>query len=560
MEHRFPLFLVALLAVPLAVAQAYDAGNLPYNDAPWDHKTSLAVSTLTEAGLVKGYPDGFFRPIRTVNRAEFLHVAMNTRIWTQVMPSSMNCFPDVRASDWFALNVCRAKDAGIVEGVTRPNDSRKWFEPERGVTYAEATKILMELFDIPAPASGSAWYERYLLVAIRSDLALENAAPHDLLTRGGMARLVAAFMAYENGDLDDYRDAERGVTASSSRSSRSSVRSSMTSTTSRSSSSRSSLSSSRSSQSSTSSQSSQSSVNVTVRSSFLLLGEDSSALVAGFNVFSNLEPVDLQRVIITLASPADSVNSFLVYDETGRLLGRATRGSTTTVYTLNVPDGTLTLGRRDDVSFSVRARLNAHDSGGESGEEVRVASVRVEGDGAWSNESFGQTTTETFPTFETARGIIESITNAGITESVITAGDTRLLGEFRIRGRRTDSQADVRLTSLSFTIETGGDVTLSDVDIRVAGSDAIHDCTVSSNTVTCASLPASIGEVDDGEKVLRVYGDVAISSGADDPYVRLTLNDPGSPTSAGSVSWTDGETTFTWLPLETPIARGTLYR
>lgn len=564
MRRLLPLSLLTLLALPLA-ASAYDTSSLDYDDAPWDLKTSLAVSTLTDAGLVHGYPDGAFRPARTVNRAEFLHVAMNTRMWTQVMPQTMNCFPDVRGTEWFALDACRAKEAGIVEGVTHA-DGRKWFEPARGVTYAEALKILMVLNGTDLDhVNASAWYDTYVRTADRLDLGLAGSDPTDLLTRGGMARLVAGFMAYENGDLDEYRDAESGMTHSSSRSSvRSSSRSSVSSVRSSSVSSRSSMSSmsasslSSGSSQSRSSMSSMSDQTQAVRSTFLLLGQD-SATVAGFDVFSNLEPVQLRRVIVTLASPATSVNSFLVYDEDGTLLGRATRGSGGAEYTLNVPTGTSVIGRRDEHAFYLRARLNAFESGGESGEEVRVSSIRVEGDGEWSNESFGQTSNETYPTFVTARGKIESIVNAGPNESVLTAGAQRLLAEFRVRGSRTDSQADVRLTSLVFQIESSGDVTLSDVDIRVAGSDAAVDCTVGGSQVSCV-LPPSVGEVDDGEKVLRVYGDVTLAPGADDPYVRLTLNEPGSPSSAGSVTWTDGDTTFQWVSADAPIVRGTLYR
>jgi hypothetical protein len=566
LKRLFSAALVTALVAPMAMARTYDTSDLPYRDADWDLKTSLAVSLLTDVGLIEGYSDNTFRAYAPVNRAEFLHVAMNTLIWTQVMPDTLNCFPDVREGTWFALDVCRAKQAGIVEGVMVPGSSQKYFQPARGVTYAEALKMMTLIHAIePDHVAGAHWYDTYLRTAERMDLDLDGARPTDALTRGGMARLIAGFWAYNENELDLYRDAEAGRQASSARSSvRSSARSSASSL------SRSSVRSGLSKSSTSSraslgngsfasvSANSQGAAFAAVRSNFLLLGELSPP-VAGFNVFSNLEPVDLDSVTVTLVAGVDSLDSFNVYDEAGRMLGRATRVSDT-VYTLNVPSNTLELPRREDMSFYVRAQMKREDSGGESGEELRVSEIRVEGDGQWSNESYGESSDETFSVFVTARGIVDSISAAGPVESTITPGLSRLVGEFRFEGKRTDSLADIRLTSLAFQIESSGEATLSNPEIRVAGSDASSDCTVSSSVITCAALPASVGELDDGEKTLRVYADVTLASNADDPYFRLTLNDPGSPSENGSVTWTDGDTVFTWLPVDAPIARGTLYR
>ncbi|MDP7069261.1 MAG: hypothetical protein QF815_01935, partial [Candidatus Peribacteraceae bacterium] len=83
---------------------------------------------------------------------------------------------------------------------------------------------------------------------------------------------------------------------------------------------------------------------------------------------------------------------------------------------------------------------------------------------------------------------------------------------------------------------------------------------VAGTTLTCSSIPASFGRIDDDSRTFKIYADIDIPDGLGTAAVQLSINDPGSIGSAGSITWTDGVTTFTWIDLGgKPVARGTHY-
>lgn len=298
----------------------------------------------------------------------------------------------------------------------------------------------------------------------------------------------------------------------------------------------------------------------TLRSNFLLLSE-TSPVMAGVRVFSQHEPISVTKITVQLLAEAPSVESFLIYDQDQLLLGTATQVSGFYGrYAVTLPVGVLSAPKKVPVSLYARARVKPHSRGGWSAESVQVSSVTVEGTGDWSGSTtYVEATTETFPGFETARGMPTVIRNNSIANSVLSVGTNKLLAEFRFEGRKTDEEATIRLTSLRFIIESDSTVTLSNARLRVEGLDTPYDCTVASGAVTCSSLPASIGSLD-SPRVIRVFGDVAVTGGAQSPFLRLTLNDPGSISASGDISWTDGEANFSWVPFEQPVASGTLMR
>lgn len=523
-----------------------------YSDSPWDRSTDVAVSLLTDEGVLQGNDDGTYRPDRRLNRAEFMEIVM------RLLPSggtnvALNCFPDVSRDAWYAQAVCRAKAAGIVRGnaVVGVDEAQWKFEPARDVQYEEAVKVLVKLYALPVVGDeeGADWYVPFIEVADDENLSVTGLEPGDRITRGEMARLTVAFFAESRGELDLLRSAEG---RSSSVSSRSSSRSSSSR-----SSSRSSLSSSRSSTSSSSS-SSTGTQQGAIQSSILLLGEE-TPLLAGVQFFSNNEPVQVTRITVELANDSESVESFIVEREDGTVLGTASQvGSDGTTYRLSLAGNDFELPRRENVRLYFGARLKQQDSGGVSGEDIQVSSVTLEGNGGWSNDSYTTSSNDTFSMFQTARAAITGVANDGDLTAAISSGTDQLLAEFRFTGVSNDTQADPRVTGLQIRSQQTGNVTLSNVELRVEGGDVSHECTISSSVISCTNIPASIGSIDD-TKTIRVYGDVTVPSDSTNPSLQLVLNNPGTPSETGDVTWTDGTTTFTWLGLDTPIVRGTRF-
>jgi len=531
----------------------FDVDLNRYSDAPWEMRTDVSISVLTREGVLRGNDDGTYMPDRRLNRAEFVQIAI--RLTNDHGTISLNCFPDIRATDWFADPVCRAKALGMVRGNADPDvpESMWRFEPSRDVQYEEAVKVLVQLYALPisGDTEGDDWYVPYLKAASDLELDIDGLQAGDRITRGEMARLVANFLAYSTGQLGELRSAE-GTSSSS--------RQSTTSSSSRSSSSRSagSMSSSSSSRSNIGSGQFDPNNDRQVRSSVLLLGGD-SAILAGVKFFSNNEPVMVDEITVTLVSGSNSVSSLLIYTAEGELLGTATSVSgSNSIFRARIPAGRFELPRRENRTIYVRARLKDADNGGVSGENIQVASVQLDGQGVWSNEEYSTTSSDSFLISETAIGGITKIENVGPADGVITSANGQLLGQFKFTGGSSDDAHEVRVTGLTFTIEQTGGVTLSNAFVRTDAGGEQSNCTVSSSTVTCSSIPASIGEVD-GTKTIRVYGDVSVPSNATNPSLRLVLSEPGTTSTAGAVTWTDGETTFTWVSFNQPVVQGTKF-
>lgn len=531
--------------------RAYDASNIGrYTDrGDWDMSTKVAISVLTDADILEGNPDGTFRSDTTLNRAEFVKIVMG------LLPPTdgkefLNCFPDVPRGIWYEQAVCRAKSLGIVRGnVDTSVTPDKWkFEPNRAVQYEEAVKVLVKLYAIQANESnGNMWYVPFINAASQLDLDIAGLIPGDRITRGEMARLTVNFLAYSEGDLTLLRNAERMSSSSSSRSSTTS-----------------SSSSSRTSSSSSSTSTGTGGIfdpltDTSTRSNIALLGA-TSPILAGVKFYSNNEPMQVDTLTVNLAVAAQSVDAFLVYDSNGRFLGTATQVSgSTTAYRVTLPKGMLNLPYRADHSIYVRARLKGYNSGGQSGESIQVNNVQLTGTGEWSNDTYNTSSSDVHNGFETARAKITSITNVGQASTLVASGDDQILATFAFATTSTDSQARVTLQQLRFQISAAGGVTVSNVELRQEGSDTVVPCSIAGTVITCSSIPSTFGTIT-GTENFRVYGDVSVPSNANSPRLSIAINEPGTITTSGDITWTDGETVFTWVPFDAPVVRGTQFQ
>jgi hypothetical protein len=162
-----------LFAVPIA-----SAGLFP--DVADGNLFRAEIESLVRAGVIKGNPDGTFKPQKSVNRAEFLKMLYSA---TGKTPRSVNvaCFADVEAGSWYESFVCdaAAKENGFVKGYS---DGK--FRPASPVSRTEALKMVFMVFGLSAPditesdkaiikfvdVSPSAWYAKYLSAAYNQGL------------------------------------------------------------------------------------------------------------------------------------------------------------------------------------------------------------------------------------------------------------------------------------------------------------------------------------------------------------------------------------------------------
>lgn len=107
--------------------------NHTFKDLSNTRWSATAISYMNELGLIKGYPDGTFKPEKSITRAEF--AAMATR-FANLFGGGLQGFVDVPYTHWANDVIAKAASAGWVSGY--PDGT---FKPENKITRAEVVSI-----------------------------------------------------------------------------------------------------------------------------------------------------------------------------------------------------------------------------------------------------------------------------------------------------------------------------------------------------------------------------------------------------------------------------------
>ena len=123
---------LCMIGTNATYAEYTDKKEINYTDA---------VEVLTGLGVIEGYPDGEFKPVDNVTRAEA--AAMITRMMlgrdkADKLPIGDVKFNDVPETNWAAKYISFCANKGIIVGVGNGN-----FEPSRNVTGTELAVMLL---------------------------------------------------------------------------------------------------------------------------------------------------------------------------------------------------------------------------------------------------------------------------------------------------------------------------------------------------------------------------------------------------------------------------------
>ena len=110
----------------------------PFSDVPATAWYNTAVSTLVNAGVVNGYPDGTFKPDQPVTRAEF--AALFSRFFSNGATTAVS-FNDI-SGHWAEEVILNAASRGYIYGY--PDGS---FGPDQAITRAEAMTLTNRVLD-----------------------------------------------------------------------------------------------------------------------------------------------------------------------------------------------------------------------------------------------------------------------------------------------------------------------------------------------------------------------------------------------------------------------------
>ena len=108
-----------------------------YSDVPGNKWYNNAISTLSNMGIICGYPDGTFRPDAPITRAELTKIAAGFFSDPRVAATYDGRFSDVHGAEWYISCLMTALEEGLIEGY--PDGS---FRPNRPITRAETCTIV----------------------------------------------------------------------------------------------------------------------------------------------------------------------------------------------------------------------------------------------------------------------------------------------------------------------------------------------------------------------------------------------------------------------------------
>jgi hypothetical protein len=116
--------LSAIAMAPNLIAPAPAQAQLRFNDVPSDHWANSFIQEMSSRGVVKGFPDGSFKPNAEVTRAQFASMLSGAFNVTPVR--SMVNFGDVNRSFWGYSGIQTAYTQGFMSGYPagdfRPNE------------------------------------------------------------------------------------------------------------------------------------------------------------------------------------------------------------------------------------------------------------------------------------------------------------------------------------------------------------------------------------------------------------------------------------------------------
>lgn len=128
-----------LLAPPLSIHANTESTSPPADVV--GHWARPVIEEWLALALAKGNPDGSFRPDAPISRAEFVTLVNRVFRFSDSPPSA---FPDVSPTAWYAGDLTRAVNAGILKG-----DERGRLHPGAAISRQEAAVILSRAFRLP---------------------------------------------------------------------------------------------------------------------------------------------------------------------------------------------------------------------------------------------------------------------------------------------------------------------------------------------------------------------------------------------------------------------------
>ncbi len=114
--------------------QNYTVTSKPYDDVELDRWSVRPIAYMKELGIMNGYEDGTFKPLRPITRAEFAQVIMK---YIDTPKKNETMFKDLTSDYWAADAISYASSEGWVKGYEDGT-----FRPTNNITRVETVTIV----------------------------------------------------------------------------------------------------------------------------------------------------------------------------------------------------------------------------------------------------------------------------------------------------------------------------------------------------------------------------------------------------------------------------------
>lgn len=183
LRHLTVLFLLLTMLISpasFAYASSYsDVTSTPYQ---------AAVETLSDMGIIGGYPDGTYQPSKSVTRAEFsAMITKYLKAGDSVLAAyKATKFKDMKGYGWAIPYIEYCSEKGIIDGDGKGNAM-----PGNTITYDQAVTMLVRMLGLePELSSSLKWPANYIEVASKHGLTDNVKASSGNINRGNAALLL----------------------------------------------------------------------------------------------------------------------------------------------------------------------------------------------------------------------------------------------------------------------------------------------------------------------------------------------------------------------------------
>lgn len=147
-----------LTVILLCFAMAFSAAAFAFDDVSAESEYADAIKSLSELGVITGYPDGSFRANEPLTRAQFAKIVVKmTGNEEAALTKMTEVFTDVPSTHWAIGYINEAAELGIITGY--PDGS---FAPEEEISYAQAITITVRMLGYSAAEVGTNWPSDYI--------------------------------------------------------------------------------------------------------------------------------------------------------------------------------------------------------------------------------------------------------------------------------------------------------------------------------------------------------------------------------------------------------------